>query len=719
MGMGRSLKLLGSVVLVALVATVSAALWRAQLNAGKGADSGPSQATATDAGTATDAWTPQTSRTRPSAVTSGPGTVLHEPIVIGPCSLAAFEEQEVSAQAEGLLLSIVASLGQKVDRDEVLARLDDRLLRPQVELLRIKAASESAKTIARALLGEAEIKAKIAQDLGDQKAIARMEYENIRSQHERFKGEMKKAEEDQEIARKELARTLCLLDEYEIRSGIGGEVTRILKHEGETVRPSEPLFYVANFDRLLVEGLCKVQEAHLLRAGMQAVVEPEARGEQLTELRGHTGAITGLAVSPDGRLIASSAEDRTVALWLWPEARRHTVLNQPVEVYAVAFDPGKDGATGYRLLTGGGDGRATLWSLSAEGYPCGSTELPVEHEGAIRAVAFSADGRRCATGGEDRRIAIWDCSQGKLLYWLKAQEETACAHQGAVTSVHFTPDGYLVSAGRDNLLKVWKLAERGADLVGTQPGRSGEVAQPGVSADGHRVLFEHGEELRILDRNDGSSLGLLRGQRQGRFQGLALFSPSGRLVLTGASNGRLQLWKAPADLEAARFFRTGSARGFGPHSLFALAALGQSVAPGHAVVARVSVPPLTDAGSAGPARQPAADLVPRLWDLGGQEIRHYLPPGAAASSCAAFAPDETVFFSAGSDKVIRAWQAPSADEVKGVLEAEIVYVGNQVERGTDMVRVRAELHNPSGHERRLKPGTFVNLRLYPETTTDK
>jgi WD40 repeat protein len=345
------------------------------------------------------------------------------------------------------------------------------------------------------------------------------------------------------------------------------------------------------------------------------------------------------------------------------------------------------------LLTGAADGQGRLWRLTAHGNIPPPLMLGQTHEGAIRAVAFHPNGLLCVTGGEDKRIGIWEIATGKLVRWLQV-EEGLPPHQGTVTSLHFAPDGYLVSAGRDNVVKVWNLQSEG-ELVRVHPGRTGDVTNPGLSPDGRRVLFDLGDELRILDRDGGTCLGSLRNRNQGRFQGFAQFSPTGRLILTASSNARLQLWRSPATPEETLFFRQGYTQGFHRGSLLALGPLGGAT------------------GWAGLLP------TPQLWQLLGQEVRHFLVPNASVVNCGTFAPDESAFFTGGADKTVRVWAIPPMQRWNQTSEARITYIGSQVERGTDRVRIRAEMANPDDPGQRLRSGLHAVMRLFPEAASLK
>jgi WD40 repeat protein len=78
--------------------------------------------------------------------------------------------------------------------------------------------------------------------------------------------------------------------------------------------------------------------------------------------KGHTGRITGVAYSPDGRLVATSSDDRTVRIWdarTAQEVRRYTGHTEAVNCVVFSSD-------GRQLVSGSDDKTVRLWDVSKQ-----------------------------------------------------------------------------------------------------------------------------------------------------------------------------------------------------------------------------------------------------------------------------------------------------------------------------------------------------------------
>jgi WD40 repeat protein/serine/threonine protein kinase len=244
--------------------------------------------------------------------------------------------------------------------------------------------------------------------------------------------------------------------------------------------------------RLATGSSFRVANTFLL--GGEAKVWDAESGKELLSLEGHDRAVTSVAFSPDGKLLATASLDNTVKVWdaqTGKELRAlkgHTGLTG---VNCVAFSP-----DGKRLASSTGPlptGETKVWDTQT------GKEL-FNLKGANGSVAFSPDGERLAGSSLDA-VTVWNSQTGEELLSIKNID-------GGLNGVAFSPDGKRLAAASNNLrhngdpnqrgaVKIWD-AQTGKELVTLMAHPGSRGAAVAFSPDG-KHLATAGGSVKVWD----------------------------------------------------------------------------------------------------------------------------------------------------------------------------------------------------------------------------
>ncbi len=206
-------------------------------------------------------------------------------------------------------------------------------------------------------------------------------------------------------------------------------------------------------------------------------------GKVYSTLYGHRDRIEDVALSEDGRIAVSGSFDKTLRIW--------------------------DAVVGKELFCCSG------------------------HREWVFGVAVTRDGRFAASASKDNTIRIWDTQSG-------AELAVLFGHTHWVNSVDFSPDGrYVVSGASDTrvILWEWKKSNNAPQLQN----HNAEIDRLSFSPLGTQVVTSthHDGQAFIWSVSEGK---IIRRIAEGKSLNAA-FSSDGRLLVTGAWDGNIRIWK--------------------------------------------------------------------------------------------------------------------------------------------------------------------------------
>jgi WD40 repeat protein/serine/threonine protein kinase len=346
-----------------------------------------------------------------------------------------------------------------------------------------------------------------------------------------------------------------------------------------------------------------------------------ATGEQKAIFRGHAGPVHSVAFSLDGTRLASGSADGDVRLWHPASRENDSILlrGHAATVWAVAFAP--DGKT---VASGGADRTARLWNLDNLEHP----RILKGYTRDVRSLAFAPKGDVLATGSADHTIKLWDPATLQ-------EQATLTGHTDPVVTLTFAGDGQTLASGgggdmtpelatsraiqlraRPGEVKLWDVPTR--QQRASLRGHASPVCSVTFAPDG-RTLASAGQDMAVFLWNltEIEPRNTLPGSP--REVNSVAIAPDGRLALTASDDHSARFWDIATGREQARV---------------------ESTQPIKAVAFDPDGSRFVTTGG---------DLQIRIWDAATRREMTALSGHARTPRAVAFAPDGQTLASGGGD----------------------------------------------------------------------
>lgn len=240
---------------------------------------------------------------------------------------------------------------------------------------------------------------------------------------------------------------------------------------------------------------------------------------------GHTGVLTSVSFSPDGKTIVTTSRDNTAKIWdshsgkLLADLKRHTWI-----VNSASYSP-----DGKNIVTASEDNTAKIWDAHT-----GKLVVDLQgHTESVSSASFRNDGLRIVTASQDNTAKIWDTRSGKVLADLKG-------HTKWLSSASFSPNGLkVVTSSNDKTAKIWD-AQTGK-IIADLKGHTDAVRSASFSKDGSRIVTTSWDKTaKIWDAYSGKLIADLKGHINSVYK--ASFSPDSRRIVTASEDFTAKIW---------------------------------------------------------------------------------------------------------------------------------------------------------------------------------
>lgn len=244
----------------------------------------------------------------------------------------------------------------------------------------------------------------------------------------------------------------------------------------------------------------------------------------LLTFKKHKGPVYAIAISPDGKTIASSGEDLVIHLWDKNSGEISSTLEgyrNPVKYLTFSNDG--------RYLLGAGGPEIRIWDLSD-----GTWRIYKKHVTHVYNLDFNQDATQFLSTSLKNSFYLWDREEGNAIHTFEAHSKTALA-------VAFSPDNRWIASGSlDQTVIIWDAGDR--KPVFTMSAHGGNVFSLDFSPDSKLLAScSMDENIKTWHVDSGRIHKLFTGHNYAVVS--VRFSPDARYLISASYDGTAKLWE--------------------------------------------------------------------------------------------------------------------------------------------------------------------------------
>jgi RND family efflux transporter MFP subunit len=185
-----------------------------------------------------------------------------------------FMTVELSSRIDGILEAVSVEVGDSIEKNQVVAKLESEVEQAVLEYARAKAAIDSDVRQQEVSLAYGQRQLNRVKELHEKKLSSFQDYDKVETETSLIRYKLAQVKENKHLAELDLRQAEAIYNRHTIRSPIDGIVVDRFLNPGESVE-ERPIIKIAQVNPLRVEVVAPVSLLGKVKVGQLATVTPE------------------------------------------------------------------------------------------------------------------------------------------------------------------------------------------------------------------------------------------------------------------------------------------------------------------------------------------------------------------------------------------------------------------------------------------------------------